>query len=849
MGTRMFTAVLSGALVVSIAGPGVSAAVAAPLVIDVDTVEDVVDGGDGLTSLREAIAMVEAEEGLGHRINLPAGTYVLKDDGLTLWPANATGVEIVGAGMGETVIMGNDAHTTLKLMGLSDSLGVLVSDLTITGGRGMDFGQGGGVQAVHADVVLARVRVTENHAVTGAGVSASGGELTLADSLVDGNVSASVGGGVSMAGGILLDEGDLTIERSRFSRNEVNGDGSQARGSAMILELAQGDVVSVTDTTVDQNTLTAAPDTFVSGFGSTIHVWSGEDVGEGAVTFTNSTIVDNVGPADTVSTMVSFPGESESTAVFDHVLLDEVRRAFEVRTGLTTFTNSVISADDAACTEGWDGTLVSGGGNVFSDDTCSFAGFDDIVDVGDVGFGSPQALPATSAWAMPEPSSPAIDAGVALDVDVDARGTSRPQGVFPDAGPVELLPPDAVDDEAATDIDKRVEIDVLANDGPGEAAAADLTVRYDGATSGSAIVTDDGLVRFTPATGGVATLTVRTCVLATSLCDESETTVTVTDNGNEPLPPEDGSGPGPDPDEAGVVRRAGADRFDTAARASAAAFLPGVDLAFIATGADFPDALAGAPLAARNKAPILLTRRDALPDPTLTELRRLAPRRIVVLGGAAAVSDEVLAILDGLASVGSSRIAGDTRFSTAQAIAEQFPVGSPVYLATGANFPDALAGAAAAGRDDVPILLVRTHDLPDETAEALFSLDPPAITVLGGRGVISDFLTAKVEDRTDVTPSRIAGSDRFDTSARVAAGFASADTVYVATGLAFPDALAAGPIAGAEPAPILLTRPDALPASVAEQLERLSPARIVIVGGASAVSIGLEQSLKAYLGS
>lgn len=95
-----------------------------------------------------------------------------------------------------------------------------------------------------------------------------------------------------------------------------------------------------------------------------------------------------------------------------------------------------------------------------------------------------------------------------------------------------------------------------------------------------------------------------------------------------------------------ATRVAGADRFGTAAAVSAAVFAPSTEVALIATGADYPDALAGVPAAAVHEAPLLLTTRDALPEVTAAELRRLAPSRIIVLGGPGAVSDAVATALD-----------------------------------------------------------------------------------------------------------------------------------------------------------------------------------------------------------
>jgi putative cell wall-binding protein len=85
--------------------------------------------------------------------------------------------------------------------------------------------------------------------------------------------------------------------------------------------------------------------------------------------------------------------------------------------------------------------------------------------------------------------------------------------------------------------------------------------------------------------------------------------------------------------------------------------------------------------------------------------------------------------------------------------------------------------------------------------------------------------------------TRLAGKDRFATSAAVAATFEpGVAAVYVATGAAFPDALAAAAAAGANGAPMLLTTPWALPPIVSKQIGALDPARAVIAGGWAAVS-------------
>jgi putative cell wall-binding protein len=109
-------------------------------------------------------------------------------------------------------------------------------------------------------------------------------------------------------------------------------------------------------------------------------------------------------------------------------------------------------------------------------------------------------------------------------------------------------------------------------------------------------------------------------------------------------------------------------------------------------------------------------------------------------------------------------------------------------------------------------------------------------------------LTVSSGGPTTLTVDRVSGSDRFDTAIQVskkafAAG--TADTVFVASGTSFADALAAGPVAAAKNGPVLLTAPGALSPGVAAEIRRLGADRIVVVGGTAAVSDSVLKALAA----
>ena len=286
------------------------------------------------------------------------------------------------------------------------------------------------------------------------------------------------------------------------------------------------------------------------------------------------------------------------------------------------------------------------------------------------------------------------------------------------------------------------------------------------------------------------------------------------------------------------TRVAGVDRYETAAAISATSFSPGVPVAFVATGANFPDALAAGPAAAISNGPVLLTRASVLPTATREELVRLQPRRIVVLGGAGAVSNGVLADLRRYSpSVG--RVAGADRYATAAAISLAYFRSVPVgvaYVATGGNFPDALAGGAVAGRDEGPVLLTRPTVLSDATREELRRLRPGRIIVLGGPSVVSDAVVAELRAYGS-NISRLSGGDRYATAAAISsASYTSAARVYIATGTSFPDGLAAAPVAGRYAAPLLLTAPNQLPSATAAELRRLKPHEVIVLGSTGAIA-------------
>lgn len=281
-----------------------------------------------------------------------------------------------------------------------------------------------------------------------------------------------------------------------------------------------------------------------------------------------------------------------------------------------------------------------------------------------------------------------------------------------------------------------------------------------------------------------------------------------------------------------ALRVAGSDRYDTAVRISWQ-FDPGVDAVYVARGDSFPDAIAAAAIAGAQGAPLLFTQPGNLPAATGAELTRLAPDDVHVLGGTAAVSEAVVADISTAAGVEATRVDGDNRYETAATLAGAPGVdAATVYVATGQDYPDALAAAASAGTTSSPVLLVQQGRVPAVTAETLLGLEPEQIVLLGGDSAVSQEVEAQLAEVAEVT--RVEGENRYDT-ARLLAGENGLEEVTVASGETWPDALAASAAAAHGGTPLLLVKSDALPRATETSLLATQPAYAVVVGGVEAI--------------
>ena len=308
---------------------------------------------------------------------------------------------------------------------------------------------------------------------------------------------------------------------------------------------------------------------------------------------------------------------------------------------------------------------------------------------------------------------------------------------------------------------------------------------------------------------------------------------------------------------ASVSRQFGFSRIETAVDISQRTFPSGSNYVILATGYNFPDALAGAPLAYSYNAPLLLTSFHSLPDVVKDEIKRLGASKAIILGGTLAVSASVESELKSM-GLSVTRISGANRFETAVKIAEKLKQreGNPgkVVIATGYDFPDALSASPLAAAKNYPILLVKTTSIPSETKSFLQSLPSSSRSalIMGGTLAVSSSVESEIKS-LGYSVTRISGANRYDTAKQMATyavsnGFSYSVTL-MATGANFPDALAGGILGAKSQGPLLLTKFEELSSETQSLLEahRSEVDELVLLGGPTVIGESLEYYLRSFL--
>ena len=310
----------------------------------------------------------------------------------------------------------------------------------------------------------------------------------------------------------------------------------------------------------------------------------------------------------------------------------------------------------------------------------------------------------------------------------------------------------------------------------------------------------------------------------------------------------------------GMYRAAGETRYATMAALLPKAPWKDERTVVLASGSNYPDALAAASLAGAYDAPIVLTEPNSLSVDAADMIEQLSPNVIYVVGGEAAVSKSAVDTAAYYAADGCKvfRIAGDTRLETSLAIAKRVrqksTASDTLIVATGFNYADALSVSPFAFAYKSPIFLCGSNGLSADAISYISGAGFKRAILVGGTAAVPDRVKQQLTSAgiSSGSITRLAGATRYETSAKIMSYAVNAgmnvSTVYLATGKNFPDALAAGPVAGKLRAPLLLVDPGIEYAHTVLANYCGSVNVATVVGGTSAVSAIDALSLARTLG-
>lgn len=187
------------------------------------------------------------------------------------------------------------------------------------------------------------------------------------------------------------------------------------------------------------------------------------------------------------------------------------------------------------------------------------------------------------------------------------------------------------------------------------------------------------------------------------------------------------------------------------------------------------------------------------------------------------------------AATNVQRLGGSDRYDTAIQISKQgWQQSNYVVIVSGEDFPDALCAAPLAKKYNAPILLTPRTSMTDNTVNEIKRLGAQNAFIVGGAGVISTGIENQLKG-LNVSFSRISGSDRYETSVKVAQIIGGSNGIVIAPGESFADALSIASISAAQQMPILLSETDSLPSNVRTFIISANPSKAYVVGGTGVV--------------
>lgn len=293
-----------------------------------------------------------------------------------------------------------------------------------------------------------------------------------------------------------------------------------------------------------------------------------------------------------------------------------------------------------------------------------------------------------------------------------------------------------------------------------------------------------------------------------------------------------------------TVSRIGAtDRTTSAIAVSQAAYPNGAPVVYVGSSVQFGDNIAAGPVAARAGGPLLFSDAGAISAATVAEIRRLAARKIVVVGDTTAVSDAVVTQLRNSVAPDVSRIGGGEKYASGRAIVDSgFPSAATAFIVSGRTWTGALAASAAAAQTGSPVIPVygTTTTLDAATKAQLTRLGVKRAVIVGNTASVSSGIESAVRA---IVPKvdRAGGADQYAVSVAInALFFTTSARAYLTSGVDFSDALGIASLTKVVPGPVYETQANCVPdAAKAEITGRLASTAVTLVGGTKTLGAGV----------
>ncbi len=224
-------------------------------------------------------------------------------------------------------------------------------------------------------------------------------------------------------------------------------------------------------------------------------------------------------------------------------------------------------------------------------------------------------------------------------------------------------------------------------------------------------------------------------------------------------------------------RLSGGTRYETSAAIVEEGFSATGKTVIVASGENFPDALCASGLAGAldedgSGIPLILTDCTQLRDSAKTELNRLKPSKVIIIGGEAAISNDVQIQIKNLLGCSIDRIAGTNRLDTSRKIYEYGKTNGTwtdtAIVVSGDNFPDALSMSPYAYASKSPIFLASGGNIPSETSEIIKGSQFCNVLIAGGSAVVSKDAESSSQIGDNKKLTRLYGDNRDDTSICIA---------------------------------------------------------------------------------